>query len=85
MSTKAMTDYDFFKPIEERPQVKEETKRKKWIRTKEGTERYSMGKTKFLSLAREAGAAVQIERTILVDSDVFELYLETFRLPGGVR
>ena len=85
MSTKTMADYDYFKPITERPQVKEEEKKKKWIRTKEGIERYSMGKTKFLSLAREAGAAVQIERTILIDSEQFELYLETFRIPGGVR
>jgi len=85
MSIKEMKDYDYFKPITERPQVKEEPEHKKWIRTKEGVKRYSMGKTKFLALAREAGAAVQIERTILVDTEAFDLYLETFRLPGGVR
>ena len=85
MSTKAATEYDYFKPITERPQVIEPEEPKRWIRTKEGTRRYNMGKTKFLALAREAGAAVQIERTILVDSVQFELYLETFRLPGGAR
>lgn len=58
--------------------------KRKWIRCKDGVEIYSIGKTTLLKLAREAGAAVQIDRTVLIDAEKFDMYLETFRLPGGV-
>jgi len=77
-------EYDFFEPSKNLREVKVSREPKKWIRCKEGTQIYSMGKTKFLAMAREAGAAVQIDRTILVDSEMFDRYLETFRVPKGV-
>lgn len=58
--------------------------KRKWIRCKEGVDLYSIGKTKLLEIAREAGAAVKIDGTILIDSETLDLYLETFRLPGRV-
>ena len=52
-----------------------ETKKyaKKFVRYKEGAERYSLGLTKFQALAKEAKSVYKI------DGVAFERYLETFR------
>lgn len=52
---------------------------KKFIRYREGAERYSMGLTKFQALAREAKAVYKIDNIALVNCEIFEKYLETFR------
>ncbi|MCR5233582.1 MAG: hypothetical protein K6E53_06685 [Lachnospiraceae bacterium] len=60
---------------------KEDQRRvKKWIRCKEGTEIYSLGRTKLTELAKEAGAVLKIDATILIDREKFDRYLETFRI-----
>ena len=52
---------------------------KKFVRYREGAERYSMGLSKFQQLAREASAVYKIDNIVLVNCEVFEAYLETFR------
>lgn len=52
---------------------------KKFVRYKEGAEKYSLGLTKFQQLAKEARAVYKIDGVALVNCDLFEKYLETFR------
>lgn len=54
--------------------------KKRLVRYKEGAEMYSMGMNKFQTLARDAGAILKIDRMVLVDLDIFDQYLETFRV-----
>ena len=54
--------------------------KKRLVRYKEGAEMYSMGMNKFQTLAKDAGAILKIDRMVLVDSDIFDQYLETFRV-----
>jgi 50S ribosomal protein L20 len=54
--------------------------KKRLVRYKEGAEMYSMGMNKFQTLAKDAGAILKIDRTVLVDLDIFDQYLETFRV-----
>ena len=54
--------------------------KKRLVRYKEGAEMYSMGMNKFQTLAKEAGAILKIDRMVLVDLDVFDCYLESFRV-----
>lgn len=54
--------------------------KKKLVRYKEGAEMYSMGMNKFQTLAKDAGAILKIDRMVLVDLDIFDQYLETFRV-----
>lgn len=54
--------------------------KKRLVRYKEGAEMYSMGMNKFQTLAKDAGAILKIERMVLVDLDIFDQYLETFRV-----
>lgn len=54
--------------------------KKRLVRYKEGVEMYSMGMNKFQTLAKDAGAVLKIDRMVLVDLDVFERYLESFRV-----
>ena len=53
---------------------------KRLVRYKEGAEMYSMGMNKFQTLAKDAGAILKIDRMVLVDLDIFDQYLETFRV-----
>lgn len=50
------------------------------VRYKEGAEMYSMGMNKFQTLAKDARAILKIDRMVLVDLDIFDEYLETFRV-----
>ena len=54
--------------------------KKRLVRYKEGAEMYSMGMNKFQALAKDAGAILKIGRMVLVDLDVFDEYLESFRV-----
>ena len=58
---------------------KTKQKMKKFVRYKEGAEIYSMGITKFQTLAREAKATYKIDGIVLVNCEIFERFLEGFR------
>lgn len=52
---------------------------KKFVRYKEGAEKYSLGLTKFQALAKEAKAVYKIDGIALVNCEIFEKFLESFR------
>ena len=52
---------------------------KKFVSYEESAKKYSMGLSKFQSLAREAKATYKVDKLVLVNCDLFEKYLETFR------
>lgn len=52
---------------------------KKFVRYREGAEKYSVGLTKFQELAKEAKAVYKIDGIALVNCELFEKFLETFR------
>ena len=54
--------------------------RKRFVRYTEGAELYSMGRTKFIELAKESGAIYKINSMVLVNTEVFERYLELYRI-----
>ena len=54
--------------------------KKRLVRYKEGAEVYSVGMNKFQTLAKDAGAILKIDRIVLVDLDVLDQYLESFRV-----
>lgn len=53
---------------------------KKFVRYQEGAEKYSLGLTKFQELAKEAKAVYKVDKVALVNCEIFEKYLETFRV-----
>ena len=59
--------------------IKEKNK-KKFVRYKEGAEMYSMGLSKFECLARAAKAIYKVDRLVLVNCELLEAYLESFRV-----
>ena len=65
----------------------EKTKKiaKKFVRYQEGAELYSIGLTKFQELAKEAKAVYKIDKVALVNCEIFEKYLETFRIAQGTE
>ena len=56
-----------------------------FIRYDEGAKRYSMCKHTFMKLAQEAHAVYKINRLTLVNTRVFEEYLESFRVSQKLR
>ena len=57
-----------------------ENKKKKFIRYQEGAEIYSMRLRKFQDLAKDAGAIYKVGKMALVNCDILDAYLETFKL-----
>ena len=49
---------------------------KRFVRYEEGAKKYSMGLSKFQTLAREAKATYKVDKLVLVNCDLFEKYLE---------
>lgn len=56
--------------------------RKRFVTYKEAAELYSMGLTRIQEHAKIAGATYKMGNKVLVNTDVFEAYLEQFRIPG---
>lgn len=54
--------------------------KKRFVRYKEGAELYSMSQPKFEQLAKDAGAIYKLNKLVLVNVDIFEEYLESFRI-----
>lgn len=52
---------------------------KKYVNAAEGSIIYSLGKTRFMALAREAGAVYKVGVSALVNVEAFDKYLEQFR------
>ena len=56
--------------------------RKRFVTYKEASELYSIGLTRVQEHARSAGATYKMGNKVLVNTDIFEAYLEQFRIPG---
>ncbi|MDD2438186.1 MAG: DUF6462 family protein [Massilibacteroides sp.] len=54
--------------------------KKKFVRYKEGADLYSMSQSKFEQMAKNAGAVYKLNKLVLVNREVFDDYLESFRL-----
>ena len=54
--------------------------KKRFVSYKEGAELYSMSQPKFEQLAKDAGAIYKLNKLVLVNVDIFEEYLESFRI-----
>lgn len=53
--------------------------KKKFVRYDEGAKLYSMGLHSFQNLAREAGAVYHVKRVVLVNTQIIDEYLESFK------
>ncbi len=55
---------------------------KRYVNATEGSLIYSLGKSRFMTLAQEAGAVYKIGNSALVNTGIFERYMEKFREPA---
>lgn len=53
---------------------------KKFVRYADGAKMYSMGKTKFQELAKEAQACYKIGQLVLVNTEILDKYLEKYHI-----
>ena len=51
---------------------------KKYVNAAEGAVIYSLGKTRLMALAGEAGAIYKVGNSALVNTEIFESYLEQY-------
>ena len=56
--------------------------RKRFVTYKDASELYSMGLTRIQEHAKIAGATYKMGNKVLINTDIFEAYLEQFRIPG---
>ena len=55
-------------------------KKKKFVRYQEGADIYSMSVRKFQDLAKDAVAIYKVGKMALVNCEIFDQYMETFKL-----
>ena len=60
----------------------EQKEKKRFVRYKEGAELYCVCQSTFEKWAKEAWATCKIGKAVIVDCEIFEQYLETFRVPA---
>ena len=53
---------------------------KKFVRYKEGAIIYSMSQSKFERMAKAAGAVYKLNKLVLVNCEIFDQFLESYRL-----
>lgn len=52
---------------------------RKYVNATEGEAMYAIGRTRFMTLAKEANAIYKVGNSALVNTEIFERYLEKFR------
>ena len=62
------------------PVTQENLMARKYIRYDEGMQRYGLGLSTFQEMAKEAKAIIKRDRIVLVDTEKFEAYLDSFSL-----
>ncbi len=55
---------------------------KKYVNAAEASVIYSLGKTRIMALAKEANAVYKVGNSALINTEIFEAYLEKFREPS---
>lgn len=58
----------------------EQKRRDKFVRYSEGAELYHMSQSKFMQLAKDAKACYKISQMVLVNTEIIDEYLESFRI-----
>lgn len=53
---------------------------KKFVRYSEGAKMYHMSVSKFMQMAKDCKACYKLNQLVLVNTEIFEEYLETFRI-----
>lgn len=56
--------------------------KKRFVRYKEGARLYGLCQSTFEKRAKEAGATYKVGKAVIVDCEIFEKYLESFRIPA---
>lgn len=62
---------------------KSRERKKKFVRYKEGADIYSMGLTRFQEIAKKAGAVYKVGNMCLVNTEILDKYLESFRIDAN--
>jgi len=60
------------------------SRRSKFVRHDEGAVMYSMSKNTFMQLAHDAQAIYKVNRMVLVNTEILDEYLESFRLEAQI-
>lgn len=60
--------------------MKKKVDKRKFVRYQEGAEIYSMSVRKFQDLAQDANAIYKVGKMALVNCEILDEYLETFKL-----
>lgn len=60
--------------------MQKKQKEKRFVRYRDGAEMYSMSLSKIQQLAKDAKACYKVNQLVLVNLDIIDEYLETFRI-----
>lgn len=67
--------------MEKETTLEEIKEKKRFVRYKTAMYMYEMGRSKIEKMARQAGATYKIDKLVLINTEIFDEYLDTFRIP----
>ena len=59
--------------------------KKKFMSYKEASELYGIGLTRMQEYAKKAGATYKIGNKVLVNTEIFDVFIEQYRIPGEIE
>ena len=59
--------------------------KKKFMSYKEASELYGIGLTRMQEYAKKAGATHKIGNKVLVNAEIFDVFIERYRIPGEIE
>lgn len=65
-----------------RENLADPTIKRRFVTYREATELYGIGLTRLQEHAKLSGATYKLGNKVLVNTEIFEAYLEQFRIPG---
>ena len=65
--------------MEKETRVGEEKPKKKFVRYKTAMYMYEMGRSKIEKVARQAGATYKIDKLVLINTEILDEFLDTYR------
>ncbi len=79
-----ISEYDFFKTGKDVKGESKTKRAKRWIRCRDAIERYGVSRPTIMAWAKSSGALSKIDATVLIDMEVLDKYVESYRVEGEI-
>ena len=77
-------EYDFFLNGKDIKGESKTQRAKRWIRCRDAIERYGVSRPTIMAWAKSSGSLLKIEKTVLIDIETLDKFIESYRVEGEI-